>query len=155
MRQVRDLIEETSPGGLIMSFAFSPEWKAAPEFVHSPVYRVDTRHVEAARDAVKAMRAKPIDRPETINGRVSDLHTDDPWDMMGANTGRRITVVWSSEDLGDISVNVSLNPEDYMLAVDAHRNEKAVRVSGTLQQRARSWVLTNVTEFATEGAPGA
>jgi hypothetical protein len=62
--------------------------------------------------------------------------------------------LWSSEDLGDISVNVSLNPEDYMRAVDAYRNGKAVKIKGTLQQqRVRTWVLTEVTEFVTDDAP--
>jgi hypothetical protein len=87
-----DFIEETSPDGLIMSFAFSPEWKAPSELDRTVEYRVTTRHAEAAREAVRAMRSKPIIRPETVNGRVSDLHADDPWDIMNNKTGRRIAV---------------------------------------------------------------
>jgi hypothetical protein len=148
-----DLVEDTSPGGLTISFAFSPEWRPAPEFTQPVEYRVDVRHVEITRSAAKAMREKPVSRPESIHGQVSDLHTDDPWDIMNVNAGRTITVVWSSEDLGDISVNIPLTPEDYIKAVDAHRDGRAVSVSGTLERKGRSWVLSGISAFSAQGAP--
>src|SRR5690606_30313334 len=51
-------------------------------------------------------------RGTTIIGSVSDLHSDNPNDLMNSS-GLSITVVWESADLGNIYVSMSLLPEDY------------------------------------------
>lgn len=62
--------------------------------------------------------------------------------MMGE---REVAVLWSSEALGDITVRASLNPPDYLTALEAHASGRAVKVSGTLERRRRGWVLLNPT----------
>jgi hypothetical protein len=141
------LIEETSPGGLLLSFAFSPEWRAAPDLERQVEFQVNTKHIEVTRAAAKVMREKPLSRPETVSGRVIELHSDNPLDLLSTNSGSTIVVMWNSEDLGEIPVLVPLSPTDYLTAVDAHKVGRAVKASGTLERKGRTWILSYVSEF--------
>jgi hypothetical protein len=60
---------------------------------------------------------------------------------------REVAILWSSEDVGDVTVRASLNPADYLKAVEAHGSGRPVEVSGTLERRPRRWVLVNPTSF--------
>jgi hypothetical protein len=143
------LIEDTSPGGLKISFSFSPEWRTAPELSERVEFLVDQRHVEVSRRAAKAMMAKPAARPETIIGSISDLHSDDPQHLMDTNSGRRITVRWFN-GAREVNVLIPLEPEDYKRASDAHITGRQIRASGTLEQQGRSLVLLYVMDLTIE-----
>ena len=93
------------------------------------------------------MREKPLSRPETVSGRVIELHSDNPLDLLSTNSGSTIVVMWNSEDLGEIPVLVPLSPTDYLTAVDAHKAGRAVKASGTLERKGRTWNLSYVSEF--------
>lgn len=152
--QLADLIEKTSSGGLVMSFAFSPEWAAPSDLVTRQDFRLGPRHVEASRSAAKVLRSQPISRPEKVFGRVIRLQTEaDPSDLLNQRGSREIIVFWASEDLGDIQVRVSLMAPDYLQAVEAHRFGRPVVVSGTLEKVGRLWVLRHPTGFSVPGAP--
>ena len=61
---------------------------------------------------------------------------------------REVVIQSSTDDLGDIQVSVSLSPSDYLVAIEAHRSGRLVRVAGTLEKRGRRWVLSNPTGLA-------
>lgn len=147
--QFADLIEKTSAGGLVVSFAFSPEWIAPSDLVARQDFRLGPRHVETLRSAAKVLRSKPISRPENIFGRVIRLQTEaDPSDLLNQRGSREITVQWASEDLGAVQVRISLMAPDYLQAVEAHRLGRPVTVSGTLEKVGRRWVLRSPTGFS-------
>jgi hypothetical protein len=147
------LIVDTSPGGLTMSFAFSPEWRAADEFTGTVEYRVDARHAEITLTAAKALRNKPFSRPEKIKGRIVNLYNEtDPNDLLHTDGEREITVHWQSEDLGDIDVHIVLTPEEYLRAYEAHGKGQEVSSAGTLERKGRNWILTSLTQFDAAGA---
>ena len=131
------LIEDTSPGGLAMSFSFSPEWKADPEISAASEYILDSRHIEASRSAAKNMREALTVRPEVIVGGISDLHSDDPENLMDTQSERRITVRWFN-GTREVNVMIPLSPADYKLASDAHITGRQIRVSGALSQVGRT-----------------
>jgi hypothetical protein len=141
------MIEDTSPGGLWLSVAFSPEW-ATPAGLVLPQVEVNARHIEVTRAAAKEMRQKPVSREEVIIGRVTDLHSDNPADLLTSNSNSTVVVVWNSKELGEIPVLVALSPPDYLIAVDAHKAGRAVKAAGTLEQKGRRWVLSFVSEFS-------
>ncbi|HKM62302.1 MAG TPA: hypothetical protein VJY39_07405, partial [Acidisphaera sp.] len=83
------------------------------------------------RSAAKALRKQAISRPEVIIGRVERLQSeDDPSDLLNPGA-REIYVHWLSEDLGTLSVRVSLPAHDYLAAIEAHKTGRPVKVSGT------------------------
>ena len=144
-----NLVEETSPGGIDFSFSFSPEWAAPAELAEARQFSIGTTHVEIARAAAKLLRAEFMPRPEKIVGRITRLESDaDPSDLLNPTGAREITVQWDSDDLGRIDVKMSLAPEDYLRAVEAHKNGQRVMVSGTLERPRRSWFLVNPAEFS-------
>jgi hypothetical protein len=145
-----DLIENTSPGGLILSFAFSPEWRSDDELVKASSFAVGPRHVEVTRTAAKELRHQIQPRAEKIFGRVTRLESEaDPSDLLHPMGDREIAIQWASEDMdvGDVLVRVSLSPADYLRAHAAHGAGRPVMVSGTLERKGRRWVLTNPTDF--------
>jgi hypothetical protein len=153
--QFAKLIEETSPGGMRIAFAFSSEWRTSPDLDKAPDFEVNSRHIEVTRIAAKVLRERPVVRPETITGLILDLHArHDPLGLFGGSKAdQNIVVAWRPEGVGEIQVSVPLSQEDYMKAVDAHREGLPVTVSGMLEQRGpRSWVLRSVSNFVTKDA---
>jgi hypothetical protein len=143
-----DMIEDTSPGGIDLSFSFSPEWAPPAELVEKRQFLVGTAHIEMARVAAKLLRTEFVSRPEKIVGRVTKLESDtDPSDLLNPKGEREITVQWDSDDLGKIDVKMSLTAEDYLHAVEAHKTGRQVMVSGTLERRKRSWLLSDPSDF--------
>jgi hypothetical protein len=146
--QFAKLVEETAHSGLVFSFAFSPEWRPPAELIQTKEFLVGPRHVEVTKAAAKELRRQLVPRAEKVFGRVVRLASDaDPSDLLNPMGDREIAIQWSSEELGDVQVRVSLGAADYLLALEAHRAGRPVMVSGTLERRGRPWVLSNPTEF--------
>lgn len=150
--QLATLVEETSQGGVAFDFSFSPEWQGSHAYPAEPgQFFLDNRHVEVIKAAAKELRAKVQSSPEVVFGRVirlaSDANPADLTDLMGE---REVAILWSSENLGDITVRASLSPPDYLRAVEAHGAGRPIEVSGTLEKRSRRWVLLNPTNFTLE-----
>lgn len=147
--QLAALVDGTSPNGIVFDFSFSPEWKGAPA-IHgsSEHFMIGPRQVEAVRAAAKVLRSRITSWDETVFGRVIRLASQaDPSDLMDMMGDREVAILWSSEATGDIAVRASLNPAEYLQAVEAHAAGRAVEVSGTLERRGRRWVLLNPINF--------
>lgn len=147
--QLATLVDGTSPSGIVFDFSFSPEWKGAEAIHAGPEhFMVGPRQVEAVREAAKVLRSRVSSWEETVFGRVIRLASQaDPSDLMDMMGDREVAILWSSEATGDIAVRVSLNPAEYLKAVEAHAAGRAVEVSGTLERRGRRWVLLNPINF--------
>lgn len=143
--QFASLVEETAPGGIRFDFSFSPEWSVEHSKLAVPeTFLLGHAQVEVIKAAAKEFRAQVQSWPETVFGRVIRLASDaDPSDLTDFMGEREVAISWSSEALGDITVRASLNPPDYLKAVEAHAAGRPVEVSGTLEHRARRWVLLN------------
>ena len=147
--QFAKLVEDTSPGGLVFAFAFSPEWPADIEFAQVREFAVGVPHVEISRAAAKVLRSQFTPRPETVFGRVVRLESEgDPSDLLNPIGSREIAIQWSNKDLGDIQVRVSLDASEYLKAIEAHGSGRPVKVSGTLERRGRVYVLSTPTNFS-------
>ena len=151
--QFANLVEETSQSGIVFDFSFSREWKDdewSPAMPQS--YFMAQPHVEVIKAAAKELRAQVQSWPETVFGRVIRLATDaNPSDLTDLMGEREVAILWSSEELGDVTVRAFLSPPDYLKAVEAHAAGRPVEVSGTLERRPRRWVLLNPTKFAIYG----
>jgi hypothetical protein len=143
--QLATLIDRTSPSGIAFDFSFSPEWKSdngvSKQEQHFELARPQ---VDIIREAAKLLRAQVMSSHETVFGRVIRLASQaDPSDLMDTMGEREVVILWSSEATGDISVRASLNPSDYLEAVEAHATGQPVELTGTLERQGRSWVLVN------------
>ena len=146
--ELTKLVECTN-GGLTFEFSFSPEWRVPKEFGGMHELVVNTRHAEYTRAVAKALRRQAISRPETVIGRVERLISqDDPSDLLNPRGEREVNVRWLSEDLGEILVRVSLQPADYLTAIEAHKAGQPIKISGTLEVKGRSWNLSNPKGFS-------
>lgn len=143
------LVQDTSPSALSFEFAFSPEWELSEkEFARNPCFVLSTPHIEVIKAAAKQLRAEIQSWDETVFGRVTRLASDvDPSDLTDILGEREVAILWSSADIGDITVRASLSPADYLKALEAHASGRPVEVSGTLERRPRRWVLLNPTSF--------
>lgn len=141
--QFADLVEETSATKLTFDFIFSPEW-ARPHAPPQEEYEVGLRHIEVSREAARRLRTQIVPKAATVSGRIVRLQSEaDPSDIENALGTREIAVLWSTEPEGDIHVRAVLDPVDYLIAVSAHAEGRAVELSGTLEKRGRRWVLSN------------
>jgi hypothetical protein len=142
--QFADLVDETARTGMTFSFSFSPEWPPEADLPARTDLQVGPRHVEITRDAARSLRTAPTTRAEILFGRIVRLQTEaDPSDLITVAESREVVILWSAEDLGDIQVRVLLTPADYLVAIEAHRTGRPVRIAGTLEKRGRRWVLSN------------
>jgi hypothetical protein len=90
-----------------------------------------------------------VTREEQVFGRVVRLQSQaDPSDLLSPTGEREVVIQWSNEELGDIHVRVRLTPQDYLAAIEAHRNGRPVRLRGTLERKGRLWILSNPTDFS-------
>lgn len=141
--QFADLIEQTSTAKLMFDFIFSAEWRR----LHAPPkeeYEVGFQHVEVCREAARRLRTQVGPRDATISGRIVRLQSEaDPSDIENALGTREIAVSWSTEPEGDIHVRTILDPIEYLIAVRAHADGRAVEISGTLEKRGRRWILSS------------
>ena len=123
--QFAKLVEETAPGGLAFSFAFSPEWRAPAELSQMKEFVVGPRHIEITKAAAKVLRSQTMPRAEKVFGRVVASQTIRIRRTTHVMGEREIAIHWSSEELGDVQVRVSLGAPEYLLAVEAHGEGRA------------------------------
>jgi hypothetical protein len=114
-----------------------------PEIAANTGYVLDRRHIEVSLNAAKAIRETPAATPETIVGSISDLHRDDPENLMDSNSDRRITIRWFN-GRREVNVLIPLDADDYKRAIDAHTNGRQIRASGTLEQQGQTLTLRYV-----------
>jgi hypothetical protein len=150
-----NLVHDTAYSGMSFAFSFSPEWAMSDGLGRSPEFFVGPKHVEVARAAANSLRGDPIELPTEVYGRVVRLQNEaDPSDISATTGEREISVFYSSEDYGDLHLRMTLSPADYLLAVEAHRLGRPVRVRGTLVHKGRSWFLLNPAGLTVPYEPG-
>jgi len=128
---------------------FSPEWGFPPDLGPSPAIGISTRGAaDVIREGAKALRFMNYEKMRNISGKVRTLHSlQNPSDLFAIAGSQDVVVEWESEEFGKKNIRVSLGPEDYLLAVEAHRLGQAVSITGELDQESRQWKLENPRDF--------
>ena len=144
-----DIVEATAGRGIAFEFAFSPEWRVPPDIGPVHTFDVGPRQIEVMREAAKELRDQDFDRPRIVIGRIVRLESrSDPSDLLHPVGAREVVVQWLHSDFGDISVRVTLPPDKYLLAVDAHRNGQRISVTGKIERLGRLWKLLQPRDVA-------
>ena len=105
------------------------------------------RGLEVIREAAKALRIVNYEKRRLIVGKVRTLHSMEeiPAELFTISGLQDIMVEWDSEEFGKHLVRVSLGPEDYLHAMEAHKAGQTISVFGELERR--PWRLENARDF--------
>ena len=143
------LIRDTASSGMSFAFSFSPEWGVPDSLKRTTEFFVGPRHIEMAWAAAQALRGESLAIPTDVYGTVVRLQNEaDPSDLSPDTGEGEISVLHASEDYGDIHLRITLPPAEYLKAVEAHRQGRPVRLSGTLVHQGRYWYLLNPSSLS-------
>jgi hypothetical protein len=134
-----DMIDDT---GYQFQFLvnWSPEIPAAKNLVSAQYTNVEASASTVLREAAKELRNVQPKTTRTLIGRILRLGD--------SSTGQPRSVVLSSVvDGQDRRVSFTLSHQDYLVACDAHRDERTVQVSGQLVKEGRKTILENPVGF--------
>lgn len=144
---IADIIDEIEISKLDIAISLSPEWSSKKEYRFD--YSIHQRDVEILRAAAKSMRVDDPVRKVRVYGRIKRLQTDgNPADLVEDKSRREIELGWLNEDNQLLSVKIGLDPKDYLIAVEAHKNGDVVHASGELVRLGRSWHLIDARNFS-------
>lgn len=126
----------------------SQEWGSTSD--DGTALRSTIRNVDGAaviRAAAKTLRTMNESKIRTVVGKVRTLHSmETPSDLLNISGTQDIIIEWYSSEFGKKNVHVSLGPEEYLQAVEAHKQGRSISVHGELEQ-GRQWRLENPREF--------
>jgi hypothetical protein len=147
--ELADLLEMPQVGQVKFDIVFSPEWGFPPDLGRAPQANIHQAiGSRVIRDAAKALRVVHYDRMRTIVGMVRTLHSDEnPSNLFEISGSQDIVVEWLSQEFGRKNIQISLGPEEYLEAVEAHKSGRQISVDGELEQDSRPWRLENPREF--------
>ncbi|MGW9820180.1 hypothetical protein [Methylorubrum extorquens] len=143
------LVEVPHAGEVMIEIVFSREWGIPEDVGQAPVFEIrHARSAEIMREAAKALRHSDEERRRTIVGKIRTLHSmENPSDLFSISGTQDVIVEWDSDEHGMIRVRVSLPPEEYLQAVDAHKTGRMVSIHGELKPPGRFWRLENPRDF--------
>ncbi len=100
--------------------------------------------------AAKSLRAVTESQETAIIGKIIQLKAEslDSDDEAGDSDGRQVIIAWDIGNNRKVNIKVSLSPENYRTACDAHKDNKTVSVMGRPEKVGKSWVLTSPASFA-------
>lgn len=99
------------------------------------------------QEAARALRSTAPPRPVVIQGRVVMLKSDSaPWEDEPTSP-HTVVIAWIDAEGKPIRTRVVLQPQDYLLACEAHTKGATVSVEGTLERRGKFTRLTEPKNF--------
>jgi hypothetical protein len=139
------------------SVEYSVMWSpkiAAPEDLagFGPALLMETDYT-FLEEAAKMMKDLETEDTFTVRGLVHGLSAEDaPYKL---DSGQAIVVSWEKPDSRqNVKIIISLEPDDYLKAVEAHSNWHPVQVIGEAKLIGNRWRLANPRDFRVVG-PGA
>ncbi len=131
---------------------FSVTWAAGRELPRPNVpdrVRVPQRLVPALKEASRVFRGSFQPRFTNLSGAIIDLHSE--WMLQKADTAAAgLITVAGTIDGRTRKVRVELPMQDYMRAIDAHRQGKLVRVRGVIRREGNYFALQDPTGFVVD-----
>lgn len=145
---IADLVAQTPQKHLAFDFTLSPVWKESSPSELSLRFELSELDIDVLRSAAKQMREPTVDIPAEITGLITDLSLENPSNLDDRRNKRRIVIVWSSQQFGDIRVAINVSAETYLRALNLHRESRPISIAGNLRKVGRNWNLIVPTENA-------
>lgn len=111
-----------------------------PSGIDNSEYLFNGGNSEILLRAAQYLREKSPIEDQAITGVVVNLHRDEKVE------DGTITVSCVIDEVGR-SLRVTLGPAEYLAAIDAHRNKKAVFFRADILRDGRLWIARNVSAF--------
>lgn len=142
--ELAHLVTAPQVGEIDFEIVLSPEWGRPDRILSSSKFSIKQGiATDLLLTAAKSLREVNYVKRKTIQGKVRDLHSmENPSDLYTTGT-QDVRVEWVSEEHGTIKVHVSLGPEDYRKAYEAHGTFRDVKMVGELERPGGRWTLVN------------
>jgi hypothetical protein len=99
-------------------------------------------HLDYAAEILSELEPEEV----TITGQVKVLSADD--NPLGLDTSRSIIIRWFDDMEGRTNnVHVQLEKDDYLTAIQAHRDWSLVTIKGLLRRIKRNWRIVEYSDF--------
>ena len=127
---------------------YSVDWSPKiPAPRSARVVSIGPEAYEYLQQAARALRTTEPPRRVVIEGRVVMLKSDSaPWEDEPSSP-HTVVIAWIAAEGKPTRTRVVLQPQDYLLACDAHKNGATVLVQGTLERRGKFSRLTDPANF--------
>jgi len=138
-------LADTSAGKIKYDITLTPAWAPSPDIRLTA--EIEDTALPILDSAISQLRPTAGPILVTVVGQVVRLETREiPANLLDA--GRyEIGLEGTSSETGSIVLRVRLSAEDYLLAVDAHRNGRVVAVTGEIGRASRSAAMLQPSSF--------
>ncbi len=133
-----------------VKFSLEVDWatilQAAEDVRESTSVQITEAHVSLLQYASEQLKIVPP-QPDRIVGQVVNLHC--AVDPTQGSAKRTVAVKVDHPLHGGIEVKISLGPDAYLLAIEAHSKGQKLVASGQLQRKGNTWSLESVSGVET------
>ena len=125
-----------------LDFTWARAISPAPDVREAKAFRIAEPQVQVLRFASEQLKiVEP--RPDRIVGQVVNLHcVTDPAD---GGARRTIALKVLHHEFGTIEAKLTLGPEAYLVAIDAHARGQRLVATGQLQRKGSTWTFEAIT----------
>ena len=129
---IADLVENIDVSQIKFGIDLSTEWKSSlPDSRKN--FQITQNNVELIRSAARSLKSEEEPTEVEIIGRIRRVATDGvPSNLFDDKDKREIEISWLSNDDNLVHIKLNVTPEEYLEAVDAHKNGKHITVKGLL-----------------------
>lgn len=133
-----------------VKFGLEVDWAttlpAAEDVRESTSILISEVHVSLLQYASEQLKIVPP-QSDRIIGQVVNLHC--AADPTQGNAKRTVAVKVDHSVHGSIEIKLSLGPDAYLLAIEAHSKGKKLIASGQLQRKGNTWTLDSLSSVET------
>lgn len=145
LEDFQTLLSGSSASRIKFDFRLTPAWPTTLDQRLSA--EVSDELIPLIDSATAQLRPPDTPKVEVVVGKIVWLESREvPTDMLH-DGGREIGIEGESAERGDLSARVRLRPEDYLVALDAHRAGRLVRVEGEVRRTARGNSFSSGSRF--------
>ena len=146
---LEETLKESGEAEMEYSVLWSPDWPIAADLLGIQSVRLEPGAAGFLGAVARQLRRLEESKNQTITGKVVALQSDTvSSDDDGAEDSDQVaTILWEEQRGRKLRVRVSLEPQDYAAACDAHKLGFGVSLSGRLEKVGRFWTLMAPTNF--------
>lgn len=140
------MLANSSASNMRFDFRLTPAWPTSVgQYLSASIQDDVLPYVETA---ASHLRPANVPQAEVIAGKIVWLGSREvPTDLVHEG-GREIRVEGQSADRGALAVIARISSEDYLAAIDAHKNGRLVRLVGVVKRTTRGNSIAGIAEFS-------
>ncbi len=147
-RKLAEIYQVADGRKIEYDISWSPQIKSACEPSWKPIV-FDGRAYDFARIAAGELEKSETFPDSLIKGRIVVLKSEMPPGLdEQAQFEHIITMFWEREKGQTVKIRVALSPDQYRQACDAHKDGRAIRISGVPEKTGKFWTLTKAHDFS-------